>query len=159
MWILHDARITDYPGSFEEWEAASRERAHAAAVATAEAEALRKVKDRKQTHRPDDERQRKATVRRTAERAVTEAERAVSDWEARVATLREQLEDPHLYLTAEGAKRAVDLGKELEVARGRAGRGFRSLGDRNSGGRSGNNVWHCLLVQRLWEAAIDAWRK
>ena len=124
MWILHDARITDYPGSFEEWEAASRERAHAAAVATAEAEALRKVKGRKQTHRPDDERQRKATVRRTAERAVTEAERAVSDWEARVATLREQLEDPHLYLTAEGAKRAVDLGKELEVARGRLDEAF-----------------------------------
>ena len=59
VWILHEASITDYPGSFDEWEAASRERAHAAAVAAAEAEALRKVKDRKQTRRPDDERQRK----------------------------------------------------------------------------------------------------
>ena len=24
VWILHDGRITDFPGSFEEWETASR---------------------------------------------------------------------------------------------------------------------------------------
>ncbi len=119
VWILHETRITDYPGSFEEWEAASRERAHAAAVATAEAEALRKVKDRKQTRRPDDDGQRKVNARRSAERAVAEAERVVGDWERRVEALRLELEDPHLYLTAEGSRRAAEVGRELEAARAR----------------------------------------
>jgi ATPase subunit of ABC transporter with duplicated ATPase domains len=119
VWILHETRITDYPGSFEEWEAASRERAHAAAVATAEAEALRKVKDRKQTRRPEDDGQRKVNARRSAERAVAEAERVVADWEGRVEALRLELEDPHLYLTAEGSRRAAEVGRELEAARAR----------------------------------------
>jgi ATP-binding cassette, subfamily F, member 3 len=119
VWILHETRITDYPGSFEEWEAASRERAHAAAVATAEAEALRKVKDRKQTRRPEDDGQRKVNARRSAERAVAEAERVVGDWERRVEALRLELEDPQLYLTAEGSRRAAEVGRELEAARAR----------------------------------------
>ena len=124
VWILHEARITDYPGSFEEWEAASRERAHAAAVAAAESEALRKVKDRKQTRVPDEARQRKLNVRRSAERAVADAERAVSEWEQRVETLRAQLEDPHLYLTGDGSRRASELGRELEAARSRLDEAF-----------------------------------
>jgi ATP-binding cassette subfamily F protein 3 len=119
VWILHEGRITDFPGNFEEWETASRERAHAASVAAAEAESLRKVKERKQTRRPDDDRQRKQTTRRTAERAVADAEAAVSEWETRVAALRAELEDPHLYLTADGGKRATALGREMETARTR----------------------------------------
>ena len=117
VWILHEGRITDYPGTFEEWESASRERAHAAAVAAAEAESLRRVKERKQTRRPTDDRPRKQTDRRTAERAVAEAEATVSACEARVAAVRSELEDPHLYLTADGGRRAVELGRELEVAK------------------------------------------
>ena len=124
VWVLHETRITDYPGSFEEWETASRERAHAAAVMAAEAEALRKVKDRKQTRRPDDEGQRQRSARRTAERAVAEAERMVTEWERRVETLRAELEDPHLYLTADGSRRAAELGRELETARGRLDEAF-----------------------------------
>jgi ATP-binding cassette subfamily F protein 3 len=124
VWILHEARVTDYPGSFEEWEAASRERAHAAAVAAAESEALRKVKDRKQTRRPDEARQQKQSARRSAERAVAEAERAVSEWEQRVETLRAELEDPHLYLTGDGSRRASVLGRELETARARLDEAF-----------------------------------
>jgi ATP-binding cassette subfamily F protein 3 len=124
VWILHEGRITDFPGSFEEWETASEERAHAAAVAAAEAEALRKVKERKQTRRPDDDRPRKQTARRTAERAVSDAEAAVSECESRVAALRGQLEDPHLYLTPEGGRRATELGRELETARARLDEAF-----------------------------------
>jgi ATP-binding cassette, subfamily F, member 3 len=124
VWILHEGRITDYPGSFGEWETASRERAHAAAVAASEAEALRRVKERKQTRRPEDERQRKQTARRAAERAVADAEAAVGEWEARVAALRAELEDPHLYLTADGGRRAVELGRDMEIARGRLDAAF-----------------------------------
>jgi ATP-binding cassette, subfamily F, member 3 len=121
VWILHEARITDFPGSFEEWETTSRERAHAAAVAAAEEEALRKVKDRKQSRRaaPDRDRRddRRRDDRRRAEHAVAEAESEVTAWEARVETVRAALEHPELYLTPDGARRASDLGRELEAAR------------------------------------------
>ena len=116
-WVLHHARITDYPGGFEEWEAASVERAHAAAVAAAEEEALRKVRERKQTRRPDEDRRRAQSARRAAERAVADAEAGVGLHEARVAELRAQLENPDLYLTPDGAAAAARIGAELEVAR------------------------------------------
>ena len=124
VWILHEGRITDYPGTFGEWEAASRERAHAASVAAQEAESLRRVKERRQTRRPEDERPRKRSARRSAERAVAEAEAAVGEWEARVASLRAELEDPHLYLTFDGARRAAELGREMEAARARLDQAF-----------------------------------
>jgi hypothetical protein len=55
---------------------------------------------------------------------VAETEAAVSEWEARVAALRAQLEDPHLYLTADGGKRATELGREMETARARLDEAF-----------------------------------
>ena len=117
VWVLHGGRITDFPGSFEEWEIASAERAHAAAVAASEEEALRRVHERKQTRRSDDGRRRQQSSRRTAERKLAEAEAAVTAGEARVAEIRTRLEDPELYATAEGALQAGKLGKELESAR------------------------------------------
>jgi ATP-binding cassette subfamily F protein 3 len=116
VWVLHEGRITDYPGSFEEWEAASAERAHAAAVAAAEEEGLRRVHERKQTRRADD-RKRQQSARRAAERKLAEAESAVTECEARVAAIRARLEDPALYATAEGAAQARTLGSDLEEAR------------------------------------------
>jgi ATP-binding cassette subfamily F protein 3 len=117
VWILHDRRISDFPGSFEEWETASRERAHAAAVAAEEDEAIRKVKDRKHSRRQGPEPDRRERDRRRAERAVSEAEGEVSVWEERVESLRAALEDPQLYLTADGSRRAIELGRDLEAAR------------------------------------------
>jgi len=117
VWILHDRHISDFPGSFEEWETASRERAHAAAVAAEEEEALRKVKERKQSRRQAPEPDRRERDRRRAERAVSEAEGEVSAWEQRVESLRAALEDPQLYLTQDGARRATELGRDLEAAR------------------------------------------
>ncbi|MGH7527533.1 MAG: hypothetical protein ACREMX_12620, partial [Gemmatimonadales bacterium] len=124
VWVLHHTRITDFPGTFEEWETASAERAHAAAVAAAEDEALRRVRVRKLTRRPDDERKRQQSARRTAERALAEAEGQVAEGEARVAELRAQLEDPELYLTNEGAARARLAGGELDRARQELDRAF-----------------------------------
>ncbi len=116
-WVLHHAHITDYPGTFGEWEAASVERAHAAAVAAAEEVALRKVRERKQTRRPDEDRRRAQSARRAAERALADAEAGVGRHEARVAELRAQLENPDLYLTSDGAAAATRIGAELEAAR------------------------------------------
>ncbi len=124
-WILHDGRITDFPGGFAEWETVSAERAHAASVAAAESEALRRVKDRKQTRRPEDASRREAeSSRKSAARAVAEAEAEVAEWEGRVAALRARLEDPDLYLTGEGGIQAGAIGRELEEAKARLDRAF-----------------------------------
>jgi ATP-binding cassette subfamily F protein 3 len=117
MWVLHRERITDFDGGFADWEVASAEREHAAAVAAAEEEASRRVRERKATRRPEDDRRKQHSVRRTAERAVTEAELRVAERERRVENLRAQLEDPALYLAPGGPERAHRLGAELEEAR------------------------------------------
>jgi ATP-binding cassette subfamily F protein 3 len=117
MWVLHRERVADFDGGFGDWEVASAEREHAAAVAAAEEEASRRVRERKTTRRPENDRRRQHSVRRSAERAVAEAEQCVADRERRVADLGAQLEDPALYLAPEGAERARRLGAELEEAR------------------------------------------
>ncbi|MGH7630620.1 MAG: ABC-F family ATP-binding cassette domain-containing protein [Gemmatimonadales bacterium] len=117
VWVLHDGRITDYPGGFEDWEAASAERAHAAAVAAAEEESLRRVRDRKQTRRPEDGRKRAQSARRSAERELAAAESEVAGCEARLAAVTAQLEDPELYVRPDSAVRSAELGRELETAR------------------------------------------
>jgi ATP-binding cassette subfamily F protein 3 len=117
VWVLHERRITDFSGTFEEWETASTERAHAARVAASEEEALRRVHERQQTRRSDNGKKKQQSARRTAERQVAEAEAAVTTSESRVAAIRARLEDPAIYATSEGAQQARSLGEELEVAR------------------------------------------
>jgi ATP-binding cassette subfamily F protein 3 len=117
VWVLHERRITDFPGHYEEWETASAERAHSARVTAAEEEALRRVHERKQTRRSHDGRKHQDSARRTAERKLADAEAAVTEWETRVAGIQARLEDPALYTTAEGATQARTLGEELETAR------------------------------------------
>ena len=41
----------------------------------------------------------------------------MSACEGRVEEIRAALADPHLYVTAEGGRRAADLGRELEQSR------------------------------------------
>jgi ATP-binding cassette subfamily F protein 3 len=117
VWVLHQARITDFPGGFEEWEAMSAERAHAATVAASEEEALRRVHERKQTRRTEGARKREKSAQRSARQALEDAEAQVAACEARVAAIRAQLEDPALYATQKGAARATQLGRELDIAR------------------------------------------
>src|SRR4051812_29736536 len=73
-WVLHHARIVDYPGGFEEWEVASAERDHAARVAASEEEGLRRVHERKQTRRSDETRKQEASAQRAARKALEDAE-------------------------------------------------------------------------------------
>ncbi|MFL5513370.1 MAG: ABC-F family ATP-binding cassette domain-containing protein [Gemmatimonadales bacterium] len=116
-WVLHESRIVDYPGGFEEWEQASAERAHAARVAAAEEESLRRVHERKQTRRSENSRKREASSKRDARKALQEAEARVSASEERVAAIRTRMEDPALYTTRDGVLEAQQLGRELEIAR------------------------------------------
>jgi len=117
VWVLHGARITDYPGTFVEWEEASREREHAAAVAQAEEEATRRVEEKRRTRRTEDRDKTERAARRSVREALLAAEARVAASEARVGELRRALEDPALYGTPEGVKRAASLGRDLEVAR------------------------------------------
>src|SRR5882724_6415244 len=86
IWVIHEKRITDFDGSFAEWEVAAKERAHAASVRAAESESRHRVHERQaveRPHKPDRDRRgvaRKARERlATAESRVAELERAIDE--------------------------------------------------------------------------------
>jgi ATP-binding cassette, subfamily F, member 3 len=117
VWVLHEQRITTFDGSFAEWEVVSAERAHAASVAAAEDESLRRVREHRRTERAGPNPDRERTVLRTARRKAAAAEEAVTAAESTVATLAAALEDPALYTTPDGVARSAELGTTLERAR------------------------------------------
>ena len=117
VWVLHDARITCFDGSFAEWEVASEERAHAAAVAASEEEALRRVREHRRTERRQEPVTEPRAARRAAERALSDAMSRVSVAEAEVARVTAALADPSLYTTPEGVTQSGELGMALERAR------------------------------------------
>ena len=119
VWVLHDRHITEFEGSFGEWEALSQERAHAASVRASEEEALRRVQERKRTRQqpaPSRDSKDKNAARR-ARQAVEEVEKRVESLEQQVASLSAELEDPALYTTANGPQRAHALGAQLDKVR------------------------------------------
>jgi ATP-binding cassette subfamily F protein 3 len=114
LWVLHDRRITDFSGGFGEWEIASSERAHAAAVAAAEEEALRRVHEKQKTKRKEDDRGEKRSARRDARQKAEASEKKVGDLERRIGELTAKLADPGLYTSEDGKKRALKAGVELD---------------------------------------------
>jgi ATP-binding cassette subfamily F protein 3 len=117
VWVLHEQHITDFPGSFGEWEEQSRERAHAAAIAAAEQESLRRVQERKATRRRDvDGDHTRATIR-DARRKVEDLEKEISTIESKIARLTSLLENPELYTTREGTQKSLVAGNELDLFR------------------------------------------
>ena len=117
VWVLHDQHVTDFPGSFGEWEEQSREREHAASVASAEQEALRRVKERKTTRRREVQGDDSRVALRELRRKVEDSEKEVAALESRIAELTRVLEDPELYTTREGTERSLLAGKELDSVR------------------------------------------
>jgi ATP-binding cassette subfamily F protein 3 len=117
VWVLHDQHVTDFPGSFAEWEEQSREREHAASVAAAEHEALRRVRERKTTRRREVQGDDSRAALRELRQKVEACEKEVATLESRIAELTALLEDPELYTTREGTERSLLAGKELDVVR------------------------------------------
>ena len=120
VWVLHDKHITTFDGAFAEWEVASAEREHAAAVRAAEDQALRRVEEKKRTARreatraPDPRRQlRDARVR------TERAEQEVETLERQVEELTRTLDDPGLYTKPGGVEEAHRLGARLDTFRTR----------------------------------------
>jgi ATP-binding cassette subfamily F protein 3 len=117
VWVLHDKRIIDFDGGFEEWEEVAAERLHAARVKASEAEARNRVHERQaveRPHRPD--RDRRTAARKARERLAV-AEGKVAELEKVVDRLTTTLEDPELYTKPDGTQRAAAMGKELELAK------------------------------------------
>ena len=129
VWVLHERRITDFAGSFAEWEERSREREHAAAVAAAERESLRRVKERKQTRRRESEVDETRAALREARRRVETAEREIALLETKIAGLTRMLEDPELYTTRDGAQKSQGIGKDLEETKRKLDAAFASWTD------------------------------
>jgi ATP-binding cassette, subfamily F, member 3 len=116
VWVLHEGHITDFDGTFPEWEVASSERAHAATVKASEAEALRRVKEKQRTGRGPARPDARSEIKRLS-RDVETALASVERFEATVRDLTRALEDPELYMTAEGVKRGHELGGRLDDAK------------------------------------------
>ena len=114
VWILHERHVTDFHGSFAEWEEQSRERKHAAEVALAEQEALRRVREKKATQRRQDNIEESRASLRDARRQIEQAEREIESLESRVTELTKLLEDPELYTSREGTEKSLVAGRELE---------------------------------------------
>ena len=114
VWVLHDRHVTDFDGSFAEWETVSSERAHAAAVQASEEEALRRVAEKKKMARREDSSRDARNTLRAARQPVTELEERIQLGEDRVQAISTELEDPELYTRPGGVTRARDLGAELE---------------------------------------------
>ncbi len=113
IWILHERRMTEFAGSFAEWEEVSTERAHAAAVSAAEEQALRQVHEHQRVAPKPKQDPRKELRRAQQELGVAEAR--VTELESRVAQVIAALEDPALYTRPDGAAKARTLGAELET--------------------------------------------
>ncbi len=119
VWILHDQHITDFDGTFAEWEVLSAEREHAARLQASEELALRKVSEKKNTRAQTTSSSKESpqVALRAARKALEEAESEVEGCEAEIAALSALLEDPELYNTPDGARRATEMGKQLDALR------------------------------------------
>jgi ATP-binding cassette subfamily F protein 3 len=121
VWVLHERHITEFDGSFAEWEVVSEERAHAASVRAAEEEALRRVDEKKRTARRE-ERPASSDTRRQLRQAQDRAARAegeVAELDLEVSALMATLDDPELYTRPGGVQEANRLGARLDEVRAR----------------------------------------
>ena len=117
MWVLHDRHITEFDGSFGEWEVVSAERAHAAKVKAAEEAATHRMRERQAVKGKDTNGRGERDAIRQAQRQAEAAEREVSELERTILALTTRLADPELYTTTGGAASATRLGAELDQAK------------------------------------------
>jgi ATP-binding cassette subfamily F protein 3 len=124
LWVLHEERITDFDGSFAEWETVSAERAHAAAVAAQEEGQRRLLAEKQRTRKSQAADQGDHADRRAARRRLEQSEARVAQLELQVGQLTAELERPDLYTTPEGGKRAASLGQDLDRLKRELDRAF-----------------------------------
>ena len=117
VWVLHDMKIFDFPGTFEEWETASKERAHAARVAAEEAKKVAELRERQKVRRNQDEKKGDQAAKKSARQTIDAAEKKIAEVEVRIEKIQNDLANPDLYGTPEGVRKSIELGKALETTR------------------------------------------
>ena len=113
LWIIHDERLIEFDGSFGEWEIASSEREHAAAVQASEEEALRRVQERRRTERREQRDRSSRSAVRTAQDRVADLETQIQETEREITEITTKLENPELYAASDGVSTAKSLGAQL----------------------------------------------
>ena len=105
------------PAALPSGKPSSAERAHAASVAAASG-ALRRVKDREQTRRPETDERRGRPVPGRARRAgaLEAAEAEAHEAQARLGELKSRLQDPALYSRPDAAAAAAELSRAVNAA-------------------------------------------
>ena len=135
VWSLRDLRITDYDGSYAEWEEVSAEAERESAAAASAEESARRERERRKSEaaarsgapggagegsgarKGGDTRRDEERAARRAAREMEAAEAEVARLEERVAEIGAALEDPSLYESVDGTRRAQELAAELEAAK------------------------------------------
>jgi len=117
VWVIHGNHVTDFDGSFAEWELVSVEREHAARVRAAEEEGVRRLHEKQRTGRREEATRNMKTDLRRAQREVEALETQAQTLEARIESITNTLQDPELYTTPAGLARAADLGRDLDTAK------------------------------------------
>ena len=114
VWSLENRAISDFNGSFEEWEQLHAEQRAAAERAEQETKAAQLERERAAARRRN---QSSNTERKSARSLQREAEAAEADvhrLERIVEGLRAELADNSLYTSADGARKAAQLKGTLE---------------------------------------------
>jgi ATP-binding cassette subfamily F protein 3 len=123
IWHIDHGKITDFDGSFSEWEEARDAKKRVATAATRDAEIARKAKA-KVAAKPEGERKQQQGALRTARRALEQAEMQVQQLERQAETKSDELADPALYAAADGKARAAKIARELEGIRSKLAQAF-----------------------------------
>ncbi|HEX5632250.1 MAG TPA: ABC-F family ATP-binding cassette domain-containing protein [Gemmatimonadales bacterium] len=118
VWAFDGQRLEDYDGPFVEWEVMAAERAKRRASQAAEAQQAFRQAEREKARKTAGKDEGAEEAKRRQKREAEALERAVQTAESKVAELEAKLADESLYDgSADGARRAGALNKELEAAR------------------------------------------
>ena len=119
VWVLHERHITEFDGTFAEWEVVSEERVHAAAVRASEEQAIRRHEEKKRTARRENKARAedpRRALRQARDRAAA-VEQDVERLEGEIGRLMKALDNPGLYTRPDGVDTAHRLGAELDRVR------------------------------------------
>ena len=114
VWSLEDQTITEYPGSFEEWETWRAEQAAERSRLEREEADARRERARSDSKKREGQSRDQRAATRVLREAVTKAEAEVHALEARIAAISEALVDPELYQSPDGSRQAAALTTELK---------------------------------------------
>ena len=118
VWAFDGTHISDFDGTFVEWETAKAERDSRTARSETTAAEARRTRERERGKKNAASQSDEHADRRTRKRATEDAEKSVARHEARIAEIEGQLADPDLYDgSSKAARKAGQLDQELARAR------------------------------------------